>query len=62
MNVCFVCGAQLVFANVIEPSSFVVNADKFICSVLPESPSKVVSYSRGASSLNSILSFILHVA
>jgi len=59
MNVCFVCGAQLVFANVIEPSSFVVNADKFICSVLPESPSKVVSYSPGASSLNSEVSYFM---
>ncbi|XP_057457016.1 endoglucanase 8-like [Lotus japonicus] len=30
-----------------SPNSFILNADKFICSVLPESPSVSVSYSRG---------------
>ncbi|KAJ8420719.1 hypothetical protein Cgig2_011950 [Carnegiea gigantea] len=61
----YYCVLQLVFAKVIEPSSFVVNADKFICSVLPESPSrhpKLLSKTGGSNMQHSTtLSFLLLV-
>ncbi|XP_057528171.1 endoglucanase 8-like isoform X3 [Amaranthus tricolor] len=38
---------SLGIANHLQPNPFVVNADKFVCSVLPESPTKSVSYSPG---------------
>lgn len=43
----FCYGAQLGFANHLQPNPFLTNADKFVCSVLPESPTKFVSYSPG---------------
>ena len=43
----FCCCAQLGIADHLKPNPFMVNADKFICSVLPDSPTKSVSYSPG---------------
>ncbi|KMT15910.1 hypothetical protein BVRB_3g055970 [Beta vulgaris subsp. vulgaris] len=39
--------SKLGFANHLQPNPFLTNADKFVCSVLPESPTKFVSYSPG---------------
>ncbi|GAB4825963.1 hypothetical protein Ancab_008831 [Ancistrocladus abbreviatus] len=38
---------SLVMSPSIDPTPFVLNADQFICSLLPESPSRSVSYSPG---------------
>ncbi|WJX61819.1 cellulase [Trifolium repens] len=39
--------SQWVMNNPSNESPFVPNADKFICSLLPNSPTKVVTYSKG---------------
>ncbi|CAO2821025.1 unnamed protein product [Amaranthus hypochondriacus] len=39
--------SKLGIADHLEPNPFMVNADKFVCSVLPESPTKSISYSPG---------------
>lgn len=48
LNICFLLCWQ--FINTINSNSsnpFIPNADKFVCSLLPESPTKSVSYSPG---------------
>ena len=38
---------QIVMKDKKNTDLFMVNADKFVCSVLPESPTKYVNYSPG---------------
>ena len=49
---------QLLLLNSTKPGPFILSADKFVCAMLPESPSLSVSYSPGNCSYDQLLSGI----